>query len=122
MRLEGSSNRVNAQEHYRVQQQFQRRLDFHAEKRETFSHKILDGERTRRLRKQLENEIERLNQVTRAFDRRMDFLLHEEAERIYVQIIDLETEAIIREVPPEEILDFVGRMRDMVGIFLDRYI
>lgn len=122
MRLEGRSNPVNAQDRYRVQRQFQRLPDLNEGKRETFSHKILNGERTRRLREQLENEIERLSRVTRAFHRRMDFLLHEKAERIYVQIIDLETETIVREVPPEKILDFVGRMRDMVGVFLDRYI
>lgn len=122
MRVEGSSNRVNAQEHYRVQWQFQRPSEYDEQKRETFSRKILDEERTRKLREQLEKEIDRLSRVTEAFDRRMEFLLHEEEEQIYVQIMDQETETIIREVSPEEILDFVSRMQDMVGVFLDRYI
>ncbi len=122
MRVEGNSNRVNAQDYYRVQRQFQRLPEYDEQNRETFRNKVLDEERTRKLREQLENEIDRISRVTEAFDRRMEFLLHEEEEQIYIQIVDMETEAIIREVPPEEILEFVSRMEEMVGVFLDRYI
>lgn len=122
MRVEGNANRVNAQDYYRVQRQFQRLPEYDEQRRETFRHNVLDEERTRRLREQLENEIDRISRVTEAFDRRMEFLLHEEEEQIYIQIVDLETEAIIREVPPEEILEFVSHMEEMVGVFLDQYI
>lgn len=122
MRLEGNFNRINAQEHYRVQRQFQRFPEYDEQKPDAFHRKLLDEERTQKLRAQLENEIDRLSRVTEAFHRRMEFLLHEEEKQITVQIMDQETETIIREVPPEEILDFVSRMQDMVGVFLDRYI
>lgn len=124
MRIEGNSRPVSAREQGQEQTAIRRVQAQHQEepKREIFSRKMLDEDRTKRIREQLEAEIERLSQVTRAFDRRMNFLLHEQADRIFVQIIDMETDAIIREVPPEEVLDLIASIRNMMGVFLDRYI
>lgn len=124
MRIEGNyrSTVPVSQVEYHTQENVKQISKLHGQKHKIDSRKILDEERTKKIREKLEKEIERLSRVSLAFDRRMNFLLHEQADRIFVQIIDMETEAIIREVPPEEILNLVGKMKDMVGIFLDRYI
>jgi flagellar protein FlaG len=36
-----------------------------------------------------------------------------------VKVIDAETDEIIREIPPEKILDMVAMMWEMVGIIVD---
>lgn len=89
---------------------------------EVFRKEILDEEKLRLAREKLQEELERLNQVTRIFDRRMNFLLHEGSDRIMVQVIDAETDTVIREVPPHEILDIISKMQNMIGVFLDEYV
>lgn len=90
--------------------------------REIFRREIMDEEKLRLAREKLQEELERLSQVSRIFDRRMNFLLHEGSNRLMVQVIDAETDTVIREVPPHEILDIVSKMHTMIGIFLDEYV
>lgn len=126
MRIEGTSNSRPidplTRDHVSSRDQTPRDPMQMEKRREVFDRKVLDENTMKEVREQLEAEIERLNRITRAFDRRMNFLLHERADKIFVQIIDMETDAVIREVPPEEVLDLIASIRDMVGIFLDMYV
>ena len=36
-----------------------------------------------------------------------------------VQVIDVNTEEVIKELPPEEMLDLKARIHEMVGILID---
>jgi len=60
-----------------------------------------------------------LNRTLKAANRRLQFLVHETTGRIYVKVIDAETEEVIREIPPEKILDLVGRILELVGLLVD---
>lgn len=90
--------------------------------REVFRREIFNEESIKEAQKRLQEELERLNQVSRIFDRRMNFLLHEGTNRIMVQVIDIETDRVIREIPPHEILDIISKMHTMIGLFLDEYV
>lgn len=48
--------------------------------------------------------------------------LHKETERYFVQVIDVETQEVLKELPPEEFLDLVSKIRNIVGLFLDESI
>ena len=39
-----------------------------------------------------------------------------------VQIINSETNEVVREIPPEKVLDMVARMWELAGIIVDRHI
>lgn len=67
----------------------------------------------------LDQMVEGLNSALQAVDRRLQFLVHETTGRIYVKVIDRETDEVIREIPPEQILDLVGRIHEMVGLLID---
>ncbi len=88
-------------------------------KREVFRREVIDGEKIKEALKELQEELERLRRVVHIFDRRYNFLLHENTNRIFVQVIDVTTDTVIREIPPEELLDLMARIHNMVGLFFD---
>ncbi|MCM3313518.1 flagellar protein FlaG [Bacillus sp. FSL K6-6483] len=61
-------------------------------------------------------------QLNKVAKRSLNFHIHEELDRIYVQVIDEETNEVVREVPPEKILDLVAAMLKSVGLIIDRHI
>ncbi|AZR73896.1 hypothetical protein BBF96_11150 [Anoxybacter fermentans] len=70
--------------------------------------------------KQSLNEITKgLNEMVKIFNRKLDFVIHEDTKRLLVKVIDTETDKVIREIPPEELLDLVARMRETFSIFID---
>jgi flagellar protein FlaG len=49
----------------------------------------------------------------------MEFSVHETTKLISVKVHDRDTGEIIREIPPEKTLDFVAKLWEMAGIFID---
>jgi flagellar protein FlaG len=47
------------------------------------------------------------------------FSVHEDTGRTVVRIVDEKTDEVVREVPPEELLDLAARMEQMMGMLLD---
>jgi len=68
---------------------------------------------------QLETGIQRLNDTAEAFNLSLRFLLHEESERWMVQVVDLVDDKVIREIPPEYVLNVVAQIQDLIGVLLD---
>lgn len=66
--------------------------------------------------------IERANAVLKGVDKRFEFSIHEGTKEIMVKVIDDATNEVIREIPPEKILDMVAKMWELVGILVDRKI
>lgn len=66
--------------------------------------------------------IEKANKDFVAYDRRFEFSIHEKTREIMVKVIDVTTEEVIRELPPEKILDMVAAMWEVAGIIVDRKI
>lgn len=66
--------------------------------------------------------IEKANKNFIAYDRRFEFSIHDETKQIMVKIIDVNTDEVIRELPPEKILDMVAAIWEVAGILVDRKI
>jgi len=66
--------------------------------------------------------IEKANKEFIVYDRRFEFSIHEATKQIMVKIIDVNTEEVIRELPPEKILDIVAAIWEVAGIIVDRKI
>ncbi len=73
-------------------------------------------------REELGDHIDQLNGILRFFDRKLAFELHEGTSRYLVRVVETETEEILREIPPEEVLDMVARIEEMVGLVIDERI
>jgi flagellar protein FlaG len=65
------------------------------------------------------NAIEKANKAIMGSNRKFEFSIHEGTKEIMVKVIDSETEEIIREIPPEKVLDMVARLWEMAGIIVD---
>lgn len=66
--------------------------------------------------------IEKANKEFITYDRRFEFSIHEKTKQIMVKVIDANNDEVIRELPPEKILDMVAAMWEVAGILIDRKI
>lgn len=77
-------------------------------------------------REYTENElidaIESTNQQIAIYDRRCEFAIHEKTRQVMVKVIDVITDDVIREIPPEKILDALADRWKMSGILVDERI
>lgn len=63
--------------------------------------------------------IARVNKAIAGANRQFEFSVHEKTNRVMVKVIDTDTKEIVREIPPEKILDMVAQMWEMAGILVD---
>lgn len=63
--------------------------------------------------------IEKANRAISGANRRFEFSIHEKTKEIMVKVIDSDTNQVVREIPPEKILDMVAKMWEMSGIMVD---
>ena len=80
---------------------------------------ILQGEERKYTEDELIDKIESANKQFIAYDRRFEFSIHEKTKQIMVKVIDVTTDEIIREIPPEKILDLVASIWEVAGIIVD---
>jgi len=63
--------------------------------------------------------IEKANKAIIGATCRFEYSIHEGTKEIMVKVINKETQEVIREIPPEKILDMVAKMWELVGILVD---
>lgn len=66
--------------------------------------------------------IEKANKEFIIYDRRFEFSIHEKTNQIMVKVINVNNDEVIRELPPEKILDMVAAMWEVAGIIIDKKI
>ncbi|MCX7841534.1 MAG: flagellar protein FlaG, partial [Clostridia bacterium] len=63
--------------------------------------------------------IEKANKALLGSNRHLKYSVHEKTKEIMVKVIDSETNEVIKEFPPEKILDMIAKMWEMAGIVVD---
>lgn len=63
--------------------------------------------------------IESANDELVVYDRKFEFSIHEKTKEIMVKVIDTSTGEVIREIPPEKILDLVASLWEIAGLIVD---
>lgn len=48
-----------------------------------------------------------------------EFGIHEKTNRITVKIVDKDTKEVIKELPPEKMLDMIAKVWEYAGLFVD---
>jgi flagellar protein FlaG len=64
--------------------------------------------------------IEKANKRYEAYDKILQFSVHEETRQIVIKIINTKTDEIIAEIPPEKILDMIAQLWEMAGLLVDK--
>ena len=115
MRLTEGTASASSKEEKKVLEQFMTPLS-----RSTQETKMVKNKPETFLQVKLEDKIEQLNKTVEIFDKKLHFQIHEETDRIMVQIIETETDEVIGEIPPERVLDLVARIEEMIGLMVDK--
>lgn len=63
--------------------------------------------------------IDSLNKILEKFYIQARFSVHETTKDIMVRIMNVQTNKLIREIPPKKILDMVAKMMELVGLLFD---
>ena len=71
------------------------------------------------LPEELQQAIADLQDTAMIFDRRLSFRVDEPTQRVVVNVIDTTTNEIIREIPPERVLEIAARLREFIGMLVD---
>jgi len=73
-------------------------------------------------REALQEALRRINQGVSVLEKRLHFTLDERTERVVVQVIDRESNEVIKQIPPQELLDVLARIRQVVGMLFDEWL
>lgn len=63
--------------------------------------------------------IEKLRHAGEIFNKRLDFHIDEETHRVVVKVVDTTTDKVIKEIPPEQLLQLVSKIQEMIGVLFD---
>lgn len=69
--------------------------------------------------KEIIKAIEEANKKIRGDNKEFEFRVHKETKQIMVKVLDTQTHKVIKEFPPEKILDMVANMCELAGLFVD---
>jgi flagellar protein FlaG len=65
-------------------------------------------------------EIEKIFKELQGIETSLRFSVHEKTKQILVKVINDETKEVIREIPPEKIIDLVANMMEKAGLIVDK--
>lgn len=84
-----------------------------------FESTFINSEKRKVEEEQIISAIEKANKEFMIYDRKFEFSIHEKTKAIMVKVIDAKNDEIIREIPPEKILDMVAKLWELAGIMVD---
>ena len=68
---------------------------------------------------EVRESVKDVNEIVDKVKEGLSFQIHEDTEKMMVKVVDLNTDEVIKELPPEEMLDLQARIHEMVGILID---
>lgn len=71
---------------------------------------------------ELSEKIEAINNRILGYDKRVEFSVHEKTNRIMMKVVDTVTDEVIKELPPEKMLDIMAGIWEVAGILVDKKI
>ncbi|MDQ0352895.1 flagellar protein FlaG [Alkalibacillus filiformis] len=66
--------------------------------------------------------VEGLNEFLEPADTSIRYEVHDKLERYYISIVDQETDEVVKEIPPEKLLDVYAAMAEFMGFIVDERI
>jgi len=120
MRIEGTSRLpVNLRQEATTEPDIKSRQDWPDEGDQTEATRHSQGKTSEA---DVMKAIEAANDSFEVYNRSLRFSIHEQTKQIMVRVVDTKTEEVIREIPPEKILDMVAKLWELAGLFVDERI
>lgn len=76
-----------------------------------------------KLPKQLEDLLpitEQMNKLMQLLNADIEFSVHEKTKRLILRVVDKSSMKVLKEFPPHELLDTLGKINEYVGVLLDK--
>ncbi len=67
----------------------------------------------------INNLVDTLNSAAKSVNERVQFSFHDKTNRVVLRFINSDTNEVIREIPPKEMLRLLERMHELIGMFVD---
>jgi flagellar protein FlaG len=64
--------------------------------------------------------IKQANKALEGTNRRFEYSVHEQTNTIMIKVINSDTDEIIREIPPERILNLIAKLWELAGLIVDK--
>lgn len=69
-----------------------------------------------------ERYIRDIMNMTSMFNKRLKYSINRDLNQVVVQVIDKETDKVIKEIPPEDLLKLHARIKEAIGLLIDEEI
>ncbi|WP_342531971.1 flagellar protein FlaG [Lysinibacillus sp. FSL R5-0849] len=73
-------------------------------------------------KEKLQNAIDTVNEFLQINHNASKFVLHDGLDRYFVQVVDTQTEEVVKEIPPKKLLDAYYEMQKLLGMIVDEKI
>ncbi|MNW45374.1 flagellar protein FlaG [compost metagenome] len=70
----------------------------------------------------LEEQIKKLNEAIASSGKELKFRYNQDANQLYVEVLDSKTKEVVTSLPPEFLIELSLKMKEMIGMFLDKKI
>ena len=70
--------------------------------------------------RQVQDAVDSTNKELEKLETNLRFSVHKKTKQIMIKIIDTKTEEVIKELPPEKLLDMVASMMERAGLIIDK--
>ncbi len=64
--------------------------------------------------------VSELNDVAKVLQTNLQFSVDEETKRIVVKVLDADTQKVIRQIPPEDVMKMSARIQELLGLLFDQ--
>jgi len=113
--IEGVINKANVEKMPTTDTQ--RRNNVQTDRKQ--NEEIINSENTKPVENSsLYDAVERIVNAAKMFDRKINLEVDQETNTVIVKVIDPETDEVVRQIPPEEILELSRNSKDLTGLLL----
>jgi flagellar protein FlaG len=73
-------------------------------------------------KEQIKEIVESMNHFLKSSNTHLKFVFHDQLKEYYVEIVNDETNEVVKEIPPKKLLDIYAAMANYLGILVDKKI
>lgn len=66
--------------------------------------------------------VSKANLTLEIYNTELRFSIHQASGEVQVKVINTKDNSVIREIPPESVLNFVAHVKETLGVIIDRFI
>ncbi|MFZ5647488.1 MAG: flagellar protein FlaG [Bacillota bacterium] len=72
--------------------------------------------------KAVEKAVDLINKTMESYSTELQFTLHKASGEYMVKVINSKDHSVVREIPPERVLDMVAHFKKVLGLIVDEFI